>query len=78
MSVIVMAPEAGPSVAGLKVTVMVQFAPTARLVPQVSLSANPLLAAIALMPSATLPVLVRVAVCGRLGIPISGSQSVRS
>ena len=70
-----------PVAVGLKVTLMVQFAPAARPVPQVLVCAkSPLfvpLSAIELMESAKLPLFVSVTVCAALTVPMAGLVKVR-
>ena len=55
---------------GVKVTVIVQLAPAFRLVPQVSVSAKLLLAAMLVMLSVVAPMLLRVKVCAGLVVLI--------
>ncbi len=65
----------GPMTLGVKVTLIAQLAPTARLVPQVFVSAkSPLFVpttAIEVMLTVTVPVFVHVADCGGLDVPIA-------
>lgn len=60
LSVTVTVPLALPEIVGVKVTLMVQFASEASVGPQVFVSANSPLAAIAEMVKLPLPVLVSV------------------
>ena len=62
-------PDFGPFVFGENVTLIVQFAPAATLVPHVDVIPNWPAAFIEEMVSAILPVLVRVTVCGALVVP---------
>jgi len=66
LSVNVTVPPRGPAVVGLKVTLMVQLAPTAREAPQLFVCAKLALATIDAMFSSAAPVFVNVTGCGAL------------
>src|SRR5512142_2801010 len=72
LSVIVIPPVLAPLMLGVKVTVIVQWAPAANDVPQLLVCAKSVLdtgslkAAIEVMASATFPVLVKVTDCAEL------------
>jgi hypothetical protein len=66
LSLTVTAPARGPDAVGVKVTLIVQLAPLARLVPQVFFCAkSPLVVMLAMLKTA-LPVLLRVTIKGAL------------
>ena len=69
LSVTVIVPGWLPVAVGVNVTLMVQFAPAATDVPQVLLCAYCVLAAMLVMLSAVLPMLLSVTVCGPLVVP---------
>src|SRR5579871_1437087 len=69
LSMIVTVPWAVPFCVGEKVTLTVQFAPAATVVPQVEVTANSALAFMDAIRSAMVPVLVRVTFCGLLVVP---------
>jgi hypothetical protein len=71
LSVRVREPVRVPAAVGLKVTVMLQLAPPARLVPQLLVWAKSPLAVILLRLKADCPVLDKVRVFGLLGVPRS-------
>jgi hypothetical protein len=77
LSVIVTAPVRVFGIVGLKVMVIVQFAPTATLVPQVLVSVKSPDGAICVIVSVALPTLVSVTVCALLCVPTSVSGNVR-
>lgn len=62
-------PACAPIVPGVKVTVMVQLAPDATLVPHVFVAANGPLAETLVTPRAVLPVLLSVTVCAAEVVP---------
>jgi hypothetical protein len=62
----VTAPNSGPATVGLNVTLMPQLAPTARVGPQVFVSAKSPLGAIDVMFNTATPVFVSVTDCGAL------------
>jgi hypothetical protein len=69
LSVTVTVPLRDPVVVGLKVTVIGQLAPAARVVPQVLVWAKSPLAVIDVIVSSSVPVLLSVTVCGVLVVP---------
>ena len=69
-SVMVKVPVRLATEPGVKVTLMIQLAPALRLVPQVLVSAKLLLAAMLVMVSAVVPMLLRVTVCAGLVVLI--------
>ena len=75
MSVMVTEPARVPPALGLKVTLIVQLAPGAIVVPQVLVSAKspPFVPVVTMLetPSATVPVLLSVIVCAPLVVPTS-------
>jgi hypothetical protein len=64
--VTVTAPARGPDAVGVKVTAMVQFAPLARLVPQLFISEKSPLATMLVIFKTAPPVFVRITFCGAL------------
>src|SRR5437870_12780187 len=58
-----------PDAVGENVTLMAQFPPTAKELPQLSVSAKSPLAAIVVMARVAVPVFVRVNVCAALVVP---------
>ena len=75
-SAIVSAPIRGPAAVGVKVTAIVQLAPVVTLLPQLLVAAKSPEAAIFETASATVPVLVKVTVCGALVLPtVCGSNN---
>jgi len=77
LSVIVTVPEKFPAVGGVKVTLMVQFFPGSTLDPQLLVSPKLVLAAMLLMVSVALPVLVSVTGCEALVVPTLTLLKVR-
>ncbi len=81
LSVIVTAAERFPVTVGLKFTLIVQFAPTATLVPQALVCEKSLMfvpvIAIEEIESAALPPLVSVTVCAALDVPTSWFVNAR-
>ena len=77
LSVMLSVPVSGPVEAGVKVTLMAQLLPAARLEPQVLVSAKLPLAVIELMVSAAVPVFERVTVCAALVVPCSWLPKLR-
>jgi hypothetical protein len=81
LSVMVIEALRGPNWVGVKVTLMVQFAPAARLDPQVlfwlkSVTFAPERATLA-MDTAAVPALVKATVCGPLKTPTSCGAKLR-
>ena len=66
-----------PAAVGVKVTLIVQFAPAATLDPHVLVSAKSPEAAIWVIESAALPELVKVTTCAALGVPTSWLLNVK-
>jgi hypothetical protein len=66
LSVIVRVPLAEPAAVGVNVTLTVQLAPAASVAPQLLLSANAPVAAIALIARLALPELETVTACAAL------------
>src|SRR5712692_4744723 len=81
LSVIVIEALRGPNWPGVKVTLMVQFAPAARLEPHVLLWLKSValvpVSAMLLMTTAEAPVLVTVSACAPLRAPISCGAKLR-
>jgi hypothetical protein len=75
--VIVKVPVALPPAVGLKVTLIVQFAPAATLAAQVLVWAKPALAATLVTVSAALPVLLSVTDCALEVVPESWPSNVK-
>jgi len=78
LSVTVRIPESEPPAVGAKVTEIVQLAAAARLAPQVLVSWKLAVAAIELMVSAAVPLLVRVTVCAALVLPSLSALKVKA
>jgi hypothetical protein len=70
-------PTALPAVVGVKVTLMVQIPPEATGATQVLVSPKPALATMLVKVRGALPVLVTVAVCGALVVPMIWSPKLR-
>jgi hypothetical protein len=66
-----------PVVLGVRVTLIVQFAPTARVEPQLLVSAKFALAAILAIVSVAVPELVSVTGRGWLAVPTTSSPNVK-
>jgi len=77
LSVMVNDPVLLPATVGVKVTLMVQLAPAARLEPQVLSCAKLPVATILEMVSAAVPVLVNVTACAALVVPKGWLEKVR-
>ncbi len=77
LSVNVTVPFTLPVVSGARVTLIAQFAPAARVAPQLLVSAKFALAAILVIVSEAVPVLVRVMSSGSLLVPSTSSPKVR-
>jgi hypothetical protein len=69
LSVMLRVPVRVPEAVGLKVTLMLQLAPAATELPQLSVSAKSPLAEILVIVKLTVPVLVSVTVCAALVVP---------
>ena len=69
LSATLMAPVRTPAAVGVKVTLIVQFAPAATLLPHVFVWLKSPLIAMLLMLSVAEPELVRAIVCGLLVVP---------
>lgn len=78
LSVIVIAPESVPRAPGVNMTVIVQLAPAARLLPQLFDWAKLPFTAMLVMVKAALPVLLTVTVCGALVVPTACAGNVRT
>jgi len=72
-----MAPVRLPAAVGANVTLMVQLAPTAKLVPQVSICAKSPVATMLVIIKAAVPVSLNVTVCGALVVPKAWLGKVR-
>jgi hypothetical protein len=68
----------GPNWLGVKVTLIVQFAPAARLDPHVLLWLNSPLVATPLITTGELPALVSVAVCAVLAVPTDSGLKLKA
>ncbi len=77
LSVIVSVPARFPVAVGIKVTATVQVAPAATLVPQLLVWAKSPEAAIEVMASAAVPVLLTVTACAVLVVPVVWDAKVR-
>jgi hypothetical protein len=77
LSVIVTVPVSIPVIVGVKVTSMVQLAPAATLLPQVSVSVKSPLAMILVTVSEAAPVLERVTLWALLLVPTCWPANVR-
>src|SRR2546426_3829375 len=78
LSVTAIDPSREPTAVGVKATVMMQLAPGARLLPQVSVGTKSrVVGAILVMVSTPVPLLVRVTVCGGLVAPTGWLTKVR-
>jgi hypothetical protein len=77
LSVMFTEPYRSPGTVGVKVTLMMQLAPTARLAPQVLVWAKSPLAEMLIMIKVALPVFVRVTVWGALVLPTACPVKVR-
>src|SRR3989442_3765332 len=75
--VMVTPPVLKPAAVGVKVALMVQLAPTARLVPQLFVCAKSPLAAMLAMFNTAVPLLVRVDVWERLVLPMRRRPKIR-
>lgn len=77
LSAIVSVPVIEPAVTGEKVTLTVQVAPTARVVPQLPLSAKFPEALMLVMFRTAVPELVRVTLCAALTVPTAWLEKLR-
>jgi len=77
LSVMITEPVLLPAAAGVKVTLMVQLAPTAKLAPQVLSWAKSPVATMLVINKAAVPVLLMVTACGVLVVPKGWLEKVR-
>ncbi len=77
LSVMVIVPVLAPAAVGVKVTLMVQLVPPARLLPQVLVSAKSPPGTMLAMVNAMLPVFARVICCAAVVPPMPSSGKAR-